>query len=153
MNRSYSDRARSGSLPQTSAPMVVSEPSTALTRELIALLLPAADSDKIVRALIAERNAAPGALPEMGHFNSDEQIAARELSRVRAQLALGEAARTLQHAFNNPLTALLAEAQLLEFEPLASEHRAAVGRILELARRLVTLSRRLASTETENRIG
>ena len=88
---------------------------------------------------------------ELGY--SDEQIAARELSRVRAQLALGEAARTLQHAFNNPLTALLAEAQLLEFEPLASEHRAAVGRILELACRLVTLSRRLASTETENRIG
>ena len=153
MNESYSNRAGSGSLPRTSAPRVVAEPYTVLTRELLALLLPAADSEKLLRALLAERDAAPGALPEMGHYNSDEQIAARELSRVRAQLALGEAARTLQHAFNNPLTALLAEAQLLELEPLADEHRAAVSRILELARRLVALSRRLAATETENRIG
>lgn len=153
MNESYSGRTGSGSRPRGSAPMVVAEPRTELTRDLISLLLPAADSDKLVRALIAERDAGSGALPEMGHYNSDEQIAARELSRVRAQLALGEAARTLQHAFNNPLTALLAEAQLLELEPLAKEHHAAVSRILELARRLVALSRRLAATDTENRIG
>lgn len=133
--------------------MVVAEPSTTLARELIAQLLPANDAEKLVRALMAERQAAPGAPPEMSQFNSDEQIAARELGRVRAQLALGEAARTLQHAFNNPLTALLAEAQLLELEPLADEHRAAVSRILELARRLVGLSRRLAATESDNRIG
>ena len=145
MIESYSDRAGGASPPQASAPMVVAEPSTALARELIALLLPAADSERLVRALIAERNAAPGAIPEMAQYNSDEQIAARELGRARAQLALGEAARTLQHAFNNPLTALLAEAQLLELEPLADEHRAAVSRILELARRLATLSRRLGT--------
>ncbi len=153
MSESYSGRAGSGSRPHGSVPMVVAEPRTALTRDLISLLLPAADSDKLVRALIAERDAGSGAPPEMGHYNSDEQIAARELSRVRAQLALGEAARTLQHAFNNPLTALLAEAQLLELEPLADEHHAAVRRILELARRLVALSRRLASTDTGDRIG
>ena len=153
MNESYSGRAGSGSRPRGSVPMAVAEPRTALTRDLISLLLPAADSDKLVRALIAERDSGSGALPEMGPYNSDEQIAARELSRVRAQLALGEAARTLQHAFNNPLTALLAEAQLLELEPLANEHHAAVTRILELARRLVAMSRRLAATDTENRIG
>lgn len=145
MIESYSDRAGGASPPRASAPMVVAEPSTALARELIALLLPAADSERLVRALIAERNATPGAPPEMAQYNSDEQIAARELSRVRAQLALGEAARTLQHAFNNPLTALLAEVQLLELEPLADEQRAAVSRILELARRLATLSRRLGT--------
>ena len=133
--------------------MVVAEPSTTLARELIAQLLPANDAERLVRALMAERQATPGAPPEMSQFNSDEQIAARELGRVRAQLALGEAARTLQHAFNNPLTALLAEAQLLELEPLADEHRAAVGRILELARRLVGLSRRLTATESGNQIG
>ena len=153
MNESYSDRAGSGALPRTSAPMVVAEPSTVLARELIALLLPGADSQKLVRALIDERDAVPGAHPELGQYNSDEQIRARQLSRVRAQFALGEAARTLQHDFNNPLTALLAEAQLLELEPLANEHRAAVNRILELARRLAALSRRLGVTETGNRIG
>ena len=133
--------------------MVVSEPSPAFARELIAQLLPDADAEKLVRALIAERNASPGAPPEMGPYNSDEQVASRELSRVRAQLALGEAARTLQHALNNPLTALLAEAQLLEFEALPDEHRASVRRILELARRLVALSRRLGISEEGNRIG
>lgn len=146
MNESYSDRAGGGELPRTSAPVVTAAPSTVLARALIAQLLPGADSQKLVRALIDERDAVPGALPEMGPYNSDGQIAARELRRVRAQLALGEAARTLQHAFNNPLTALLAEAQLLEIEPLASEHRAAVRRILELARRLVAFSRRLGAT-------
>jgi nitrogen-specific signal transduction histidine kinase len=89
----------------------------------------------------------------MTQYNSDEQISARELDRVRAQLSLGEAARTLQHAFNNPLTALLAEAQLLEIEPLADEPRAAVARILELARRLVALSRKLGVREMKNTVG
>ena len=133
--------------------MAVAEPSPAFARELIAQLLPGADAEKVVRALIAERNATPGAPPEMGRYNSDEQVASRELSRVRAQLALGEAARTLQHALNNPLTALLAEAQLLELEALPDEHRASVHRILELARRLVALSRRLGISEEGNRIG
>ena len=153
MNESYSDRAGNEPRPRTSAAMAVSEPSPAFGRELIEQLLPGIDADKLVRALIAERAAMPGALPAIGQYNSDEQVAARELSRVRAQLALGEAARTLQHAFNNPLTALLAEAQLLELEALSDEHRAAVRRILELARRLVALSRRLGSAEEGNGIG
>ena len=153
MAESYSDRAERGTPTGASAPMVVAEPPVRLVRDLIAQLLPGYDPEKLVRALIAERDAAPDAQPEMMQYNSDEQVATRELSRVRSQLALGEAARTLQHAFNNPLTALLAEAQLLELEPLGDEHRAAVLRILELARRLVGLSRRLAAAEAENRIG
>jgi hypothetical protein len=44
---------------------------------------------------------------------------------------------------NNPLTALLAEAQLLELEPLADEHLRTVGRIVELARRVAKAGRRL----------
>ena len=67
----------------------------------------------------------------------------RELRRLRLQLQLGEAARTLQHSLNNPLTALLAEAQLLELEMLADEHRQAVVRIIELARRVAAVARRL----------
>ena len=153
MSESYSNRIARGAPAGASAPMGVSEPTNRLVRDLIAQLLPGYDPDKLVRALIAERDAAPDDLPEMTQYNSDEQVASRELSRVRSQLALGEAARTLQHAFNNPLTALLAEAQLLELEPLGAEHRAAVVRILELSRRLVGLSRRLAAAEAENRIG
>jgi signal transduction histidine kinase len=132
----------SGALPQKSAPMAAAVSSTALARALIAQLLPGADSQKLVRALIDERNLVAGAEHEMESYNSDGQIAARELNRIRVQLALGESARTLQHAFNNSLTALLAEAQLLKVEPLSEVHRAAVNRILELARRLVTPARR-----------
>ena len=44
----------------------------------------------------------------------------------------------VQHEVNNPLAALLAEAQLLSLEPtLAAEHRVAVQRIIELVRRVV----------------
>jgi signal transduction histidine kinase len=68
---------------------------------------------------------------------------ARELHRVRAQIALAESARTVQHALNNPLTALLAEAQLLELEPLEPEVRAAAGRLVELARRVAAAARKL----------
>jgi signal transduction histidine kinase len=153
MAESYSERLEGEKPPRVSAPAMVAEPSAALARELIAQLLPGYDSEKIVRALIDERAAPPGTLAEMAQYNSDEQIAARELDRVRAQLSLGEAARTLQHAFNNPLTALLAEAQLLEIEPLADEPRAAVSRILELARRLVALSRKLGAREMRNTVG
>lgn len=119
----------------------------ALARELIGRLIPDADAEQLVRALEAERDSKmtyEQSLP-MPAGASD---AARELQRVRRQYAYGACARNLQHAFNNPLTALLAEAQLLGFEPLAEEPRAAVERILELTRRLVTLSRVLAGDGT-----
>ena len=55
--------------------MVVSEPTNRLVRDLIAQLLPGYDPEKLVRALIAERDAAPDDLPEMTQYNSDEQVA------------------------------------------------------------------------------
>ena len=58
-------------------------------------------------------------------------------------IALGTATSQIQHTLNNPLTALLAEAQLLEMEPLADDHRAAVKRIIELCRRMVGMVRGL----------
>jgi signal transduction histidine kinase len=117
---------------------------TTLARDLIAQLLPGVDADRVVRALLAERDA-PGTEAAAGdtRYDSESEIAERELARVRDQFALGASARSLQHAFNNPLTALLAEAQLLELDAMPEEHRLAVSRILELSRRLVTLSRRL----------
>lgn len=48
----------------------------------------------------------------------------------------------VQHQLNNPLAALLAEAQLLEMEPtLGAEQRAATVRITELTRRVIALVR------------
>ena len=119
-------------------------------RDLIAQLVPGADADRLIRALVAERTPPADATTEP-RYDSESEVCARELQRVRSQLALGEAARTLQHAFNNPLTALMAEAQLLEFEALPEETRAAVGRILDLTRRLAAIARRLG--EEEPRVG
>ena len=124
-----------------------------MARELIAQLLPGVDAERLIRALLTEREPEADVPPPLPRYDSDSEICARELRRVRAQFVLGDASRTLQHAFNNPLTALLAEAQLLELEPLADEPRAAVSRILELARRLVMLSRRLNAVESGPRIG
>lgn len=56
----------------------------------------------------------------------------------------------VQHSLNNPLAALLAEAQLLAMETtLDPEHRAAVDRMTELIRRLITLVRGLDSKVDE----
>ena len=130
MEESYSNGKTSGA-------------SVALARELMARLLPSADAEAIVDALIAERTAATGGRPALSVSDANLDPDARELQRVRAQLSRGDAAATVQHAMNNPLTALLAEAQLLELEPLAHEHRLAVGRIVELARRIAKVARRL----------
>jgi signal transduction histidine kinase len=132
---------------------MVAEPATLFARDLIAQLLPGADPDRVILALLAEREPRDKGSPSAELYNSEEQVAARELRRVRSDLALGEAARALQHAFNNPLTALLAEAQLLQLEPLGDEPRAAVDRMLTLARRLVVLSRKLGINDPESSIG
>lgn len=59
-------------------------------------------------------------------------------SEVRKAIVL------IQHQLNNPLAALLAEAQLLGMEPaLGAEHRAAAARITELTRRVIALVREL----------
>ena len=56
----------------------------------------------------------------------------------------------VQHALNNPLAALLAEAQLLAMETtLDPEHRAAVDRMTELVRRVIALVRGLDSKVNE----
>jgi signal transduction histidine kinase len=140
MGESYSDRDAPGA-PSDAA---VSEPSPAhaFARAMLAQLLPGADADLLLAGLLAEA-ATPRdpALPPL----ADAQLGApaRELRRVRAQIALAESARMVQHALNNPLTALLAEAQLLELEPLEAEARAAAARLVELARRVAAAARRL----------
>lgn len=79
-----------------------------------------------------------------GNGWTDELLAARdELRRTQRLLAAGEIALGLQHAMNNPLTAVLAEAQLLEMESLPPDAMTAVRRIIESTRRLVALVRKL----------
>ncbi len=70
-----------------------------------------------------------------------------ELEETRNLLALAEVARRLPHAMNNPLSALLAEAQLLELEELAPEQREATERIVNLARRVIGLVRELQQAQ------
>jgi nitrogen-specific signal transduction histidine kinase len=73
----------------------------------------------------------------------DSSPGMRALVRARRVLAAGEAALSLQHGINNPLAALLAEAQLLQLEELSPEQRSSTDRIVELCRRIVTLVQRL----------
>ena len=113
----------------------------AQARAIITQLLPGVDAALLVSALETER---AGAAPR---HRDDEDPSSRELRRVRRQFAVGAAARSAQHELNNPLTALLAEAQLLELEPLSTEQRAAASRIVELARRIAAVVRRLDPVE------
>jgi signal transduction histidine kinase len=124
----------------------VSGSASEVARALLARLVPHADAALLVAALLDEatRAASPaGVADTVLSDDADVEPPERELRRVRRQLALGEAARSAQHELNNPLTALMAEVQLLELEALGPEHRAAVRRIVELTRRVAAVARRL----------
>jgi hypothetical protein len=124
-----------------------------LARALIARLLPDARMELLLPALLAEL--ATGAVDE-GFFvlrDSDLEPPARELRRIRTRLALGEVARSVQHAVNNALTALFAEAQLLQMELQGDEYRAQIARIVELTRQIVAVTRRLDVAGASLRIG
>jgi signal transduction histidine kinase len=73
----------------------------------------------------------------------DDHQARVELRETRRLIAAGQIALGLQHSINNPLTALLAEAQLLELDDLSPEHREAVERIITQCRRVADIVRRL----------
>lgn len=75
-------------------------------------------------------------------LGADAEVAGA-LRQARRIFAAGQATLSLQHAINNPLAALMAEAQLLQLEELQTEHRESVDRIVELCRRVVALVRRL----------
>ena len=70
-------------------------------------------------------------------------VSLKALRQTQRFLAAGELAMRLQHSLNNPLAALLAEAQLLELEALLPDHRASVERIIELSRRVIDVVRAL----------
>jgi signal transduction histidine kinase len=68
---------------------------------------------------------------------------ARKKYSPKQLAAAGAVALELRHDVSNPLAALLAEAQLLALEPLAPEHQAAVGRMVDLCRQTVALLREM----------
>jgi signal transduction histidine kinase len=78
-----------------------------------------------------------------GRDGAPSNRAVRALRHTQRLVAAGELALRLQHSLNNPLAGLLAEAQLLELEPLDPEHRASVERIIELCRRVIGVVRGL----------
>lgn len=80
---------------------------------------------------------------ERGAEATPAVIALRDMvAESRRLLAVGAQLSDMLHRMNNPLTALLAEAQLLALEEgLAPETREAVGRIEAMARRLAELTR------------
>ena len=79
----------------------------------------------------------------IGALGTRSSAASAQLTHARRVFAAGQVALSLQHGINNPLAALLAEAQLLQLEDLTSEQRASVDRMVELCRRVVALVRRL----------
>jgi hypothetical protein len=108
---------------------------------LLERLLPQANGALVLGGLLAERAAdSPDLLVDL---DAEASPAARELARVRRLFLAGESAHAVHHAMSNTLTALQTEAQLLELEPLAEEHRRASTRIVELTRRLTAVMRRL----------
>ena len=69
---------------------------------------------------------------------------------VAPRTELQQLTALVQHQLNNPLAALLAEAQLLSMEPeLSDPHRESVTRVIELVRRLIALVRDLETSVTE----
>jgi signal transduction histidine kinase len=76
------------------------------------------------------------------HVESVRRALATALPNAEV-IGAGRITTALQHTLNNPLTALLAEAQLLEMEHLSPEQREAVERIVEMCRRTVDAVRRI----------
>ena len=68
---------------------------------------------------------------------------APQIMRARRLIAAGEIALGFQHSLNNPLAGILAEAQLMQLDPLPPEQHAALDRIVALCRRIIDLGRSL----------
>jgi signal transduction histidine kinase len=92
---------------------------------------------------------APDAIPERLVPHLAEQMAAAEVPyadqvmRARRLVSAGEIALRLQHALNNPIAGIMAEAQLMQFDAVSPEHAEALKRMVALCRRMVELTRNL----------
>jgi signal transduction histidine kinase len=68
---------------------------------------------------------------------------AEQVMRARRLVAAGEIALRFQHSLNNPLAGILAEAQLMQLDPVPPDQHAALERIVALCRRIIDLGRSL----------
>ena len=66
---------------------------------------------------------------------------AAQVMQRTAIVAAGEFASGFQHSLNNPLTGILAEAQLMQLESANPEQHAALERIVVLCRRIMELGK------------
>jgi signal transduction histidine kinase len=104
-----------------------------------ALLIPVSQSAHRLPNAIAEamqRDRAAANSPRLGEVLTS-------LRETQQLIAAGQIATRVRHDISNPLAALLAEAQLLEMDPLPQEQLGAVRRIVELCRRVVDVAKRL----------
>jgi len=91
----------------------------------------------------------PGDLASRLVANLSEQLAlagsehSAQVMRARRLIAAGEIALRFQHSLNNPLAGILAEAQLMQLDPLPPEQHAALERIVGLCRRIIELGKSL----------
>ena len=118
--------------------------------DLLGRLLPGADGALLLEGMMSEEST--GSSDALVDLDAEAAPARRELARIRRLYFSGEGAHAVHHAMNNTLTALQTEAQLLELEPLAEEHRRASTRIVELTRRLTIVMRRLDSAAESSRL-
>lgn len=81
------------------------------------------------------------ALAEQMERSGSEHAA--QVMRARRFIAAGEIALKFQHSLNNPLAGILAEAQLLQLDPVTPEQNEALERIVALCRRIVELGKSL----------
>lgn len=132
-------RLRAGGV-RSAIVLVVAERDAALAQRVGGMgALEQVELSSAPRALGAVVEAALGS----GDWTDGLEAVRDELRRTQRLIAAGEVALGLQHAMNNPLTAVLAEAQLLEMEQLPEEQAIAVRRIVESTRRVVQLVRKL----------
>jgi signal transduction histidine kinase len=82
----------------------------------------------------------PRLAEQLAHAGSEH---AAQVMRARRLIAAGEIALRFQHSLNNPLAGILAEAQLMQLDPLPPEQHAALERIVGLCRRIIDLGRSL----------
>lgn len=82
----------------------------------------------------------PRLAEQLTHAGSEH---AAQVMKARRLIAAGEIALRFQHSLNNPLAGILAEAQLMQLDPLPPDQHAALERIVGLCRRIIDLGRSL----------
>ena len=82
----------------------------------------------------------PRLAEQLAHAGSEH---AAQVMRARRLIAAGEIALRFQHALNNPLAGILAEAQLMQLDALPPDQHEALGRIVGLCRRIIELGKSL----------